>query len=204
MAYERWQPKLPRWCRWDILMSTLTKSFKPSLRHSSWAPLAGRSCTAAGATNPDTSAGSERTALNTPSPFVCAAIPRTASLHPATVTHSIHKLQGNPCCWGRNWAKPTARTARGSFPPDPTTLLPPVHAAPVTLTVVVHNNLTPKHNSAEGEPPSHRQQMYPVTLLPAHLTPWVTGAEGMCSAYTQNFSTFFFPGAYHSPCLIAC
>lgn len=54
------------------------------------------------------------------------------------------------------------------------TLLPPMHLAAVILTAVIHN-VTLKHNSAQGKPPSHRQHRF-----------------------------VFFPGACHSPCWIAC
>lgn len=54
------------------------------------------------------------------------------------------------------------------------TLLPPMHLAAVILTAVIHN-VTLKHNSAQGKPPSHKQHRF-----------------------------VFFPGACHSPCWIAC
>lgn len=145
--------------------------------------------------------GLSRAALNTP-PFVGTAYETdTACLHSAIVTPWIHKLHDNQCCWGRNAAKSTAQTARESAPPNPTTLLPPVHLTPVILTVVIHNNITLKHNSATIPQAAD----VPVTLLPAHLTPWVTaGAEGMCSAHTQNSSTVFLLSWSLSQPLLNC
>lgn len=174
-------------------MSTLTKAFGPSPDIHHWLLWQECSCTPADATSAAQLCRLHLCAL--PTKGTLPVFPH--SLAP-TSCKAISAAEGGT---GEN-AQP--KLPQGVPLPSPWTLLPPVHLAPGILTLVIQNNLTLKHNSAEGQPPSHKQQMYPVTATSTSYS-WSHRSRGDVFCTHPKFQLFFFsPEAYHSPCSMAC